>query len=59
MNTFNYFYGVTITIIFKTQRQFIQNTSKVFYCIFLGKEIADLILHTINSLLSESEFEIL
>ena len=52
MNTFNYFYG------FKTQPQFIYNTSKVFCCFFSGKEIADFTLQTIIFLLSQGEFEL-
>ena len=60
MNTFNYFYGVTILQLVLRHSD---NLSKILQNSSLtscpGKEIADLTLQTINSLQSESEFEFL
>ena len=73
MNTFNYLYGVTIlqlvlrhyyyiyynyiTIVFSDNLSKTLQKSSLIFC--QGKEIADLTLQTINSLRSESEFELL
>ena len=73
MNTFNYFYRVTIlqlvlrhyyyiqynyiTIVFSDNLSKTLQKSSLISC--QGKEIADLTLQTINSLRSESEFELL
>ena len=73
MNTFNYFYRVTIlqlvlrhfyyiqynyiTIVFSDNLSKTLQKSSLISC--QGKEIADLTLQTVNSLRSESEFELL
>ena len=60
MNTFNYFYRVTILRLVLRQWQFIQSTlQKSSFTSCQEKEIADLTLQTIYSLQSESEPEIL
>ena len=60
MNTFNYFYRVTILRLVLRQWQFIQSTlQKSSFTSCQEKEIADLTLQTIYSLQSESEIELL
>ena len=60
MNTFNYFYRVTILQLVLRQWQFIQSTlQKSCFISSQKKEIADLTLQTMYSLQSESELEIL
>ena len=59
MNTFNYFYGVTLlqlVLRHSDNRKHFKNPS-VTFC--QEKKIVDLTLQTINSLRSESEFELL
>ena len=60
MNTLNYFYGVTILQLVLGHSDDLSNTiqpSSLTFC--QGKKFTDLTLQTINSLRSESEFELL
>ena len=60
MNTFNYFYGVTILqIVLRDSENLSKTLQKFSVTSCREKEIADLILQTINSLWSESELELL
>ena len=59
MNTFNYFYGVTILqLVLRHSDNLFKTLQKSSLTSWQGKEIADLALQTINSLRSESEFEL-
>ena len=58
VTTFDYFYGVTKLQLVLRHRDYLSKTLLLLTpC--QGKEIADLTLQTINSLRSESEFELL
>ena len=60
MNTFNYFYGVTtLQLVLRHIDNLSKTLQKSSLTFCQGKEIADLTLQTINSLRSESEFELL
>ena len=60
MNAFNYFYGVTILqLVLRNSDNLSKTHQKSSLSSCQGKEIADLMQQTINSLRSESEFELL
>ena len=60
MNTFNYFYGVTILqLVLRHSENLSKILQKSSLNSCLGKKNADLTLQTINSLRSENEFEFL
>ena len=60
MNTFNHFYGVTILqLVLRHSSNLSKTLQKSSLTSCQGKETADLTLQTINSLRSESEFELL
>ena len=60
MNTFNYFYEVTILkLVLRHSGNLSKTLQKSSLTSCQGKEIADLTLKTINSLRSKSEFELL
>ena len=60
MNAFNYFYGVTILqLVLRNSNNLSKTHQKSSLSSCQGKEIADLMQQTINSLRSESEFELL
>ena len=59
VNTFNYFYGVTmLQLVLRHSDNLSKTLQKFSLTSCQGKEIADLTLQTINSLRSESEFEL-
>ena len=60
MNTFNYFYEVTILqLVLRHSGNLSKTLQKSSLTSCQGKKIADLTLKTINSLRSKSEFELL
>ena len=60
VTTFDYFYGVTILqLVLRHLGDLSKTLQKSSLTPCQGKEIADLTLQTINSLRSESEFELL
>ena len=60
MKTFNYFYGVIILqLVLRHSDNLSKTLQKSSLTSFQGKEIVSLTLQAINSLWSESEFELL
>ena len=59
MKTFNYFFGVTILqLVLRHSDNLSKTLQKSSLTSFQGKGIANFTLQTINSLQSESEFEL-